>query len=347
MRHAPTRARRLLPPVVALGLLVVLIAIAFDPRAVARELATADPVLFALGFVAVAAALGLWAEAHRRLLARVGGPLSPWRCLLVYLTGMFARLALPVGYASGAAVLAYAFARETDVGGGRALASVTVVEIAGIIASGALAAASALVLLAAVPGFSLGRPLASGLALGLSALGLLAAVAWHRRGSVATGLAAGARLIGRTADGLSGRGGLPVPTTRFADRADRLSRAFAAVSDHPRTVAATLALSLAGWLVFSLALHVSALALGHQLSLAVVLFAVPVAGYANVLPTPGGLGGYEAALAGTLHLLVGVDPAAALAVTLLFRLPTYWFPLLVGALASAYVSGAYPRVTSR
>lgn len=53
-------------------------------------------------------------------------------------------------------------------------------------------------------------------------------------------------------------------------------------------------------------------------------------------PTPGGLGGTEAALVGAF-IAQGVPANLALAVALLFRLVSYWFGLLVGATAVLYM----------
>jgi uncharacterized protein (TIRG00374 family) len=52
-------------------------------------------------------------------------------------------------------------------------------------------------------------------------------------------------------------------------------------------------------------------------------------------PTPGGLGGIEAGLVAGL-IIYHVDSATALATVLLYRLLSYWLPLLVGAAALVY-----------
>jgi uncharacterized membrane protein YbhN (UPF0104 family) len=49
-------------------------------------------------------------------------------------------------------------------------------------------------------------------------------------------------------------------------------------------------------------------------------------------PTPGGLGGVEAGLVAGL-VACNIDEAVALAIVLIYRLLTYWLPLLVGAVA--------------
>ncbi len=52
---------------------------------------------------------------------------------------------------------------------------------------------------------------------------------------------------------------------------------------------------------------------------------------------PGGLGSFEGSMA-LLFSLGGISPASGLTIALLTRLATYWFPLLLSALASLYVA---------
>jgi uncharacterized protein (TIRG00374 family) len=49
----------------------------------------------------------------------------------------------------------------------------------------------------------------------------------------------------------------------------------------------------------------------------------------SAVPTPGGVGGIEAALTAVL-LSFGVDSATAAAIVLLFRLLTFWLPTVPG-----------------
>jgi len=67
-------------------------------------------------------------------------------------------------------------------------------------------------------------------------------------------------------------------------------------------------------------------------------FVVAAPGDANVLPIPGGLGGYEAVGVGALSVFAGADPETAVAAVVLFRAASYWFPLALGGLATAYLS---------
>lgn len=68
---------------------------------------------------------------------------------------------------------------------------------------------------------------------------------------------------------------------------------------------------------------------------AVLVLTVGVAAQ-SATPTPGGLGGAEAGLAAGLAV-VGVPLSSAVAVALLFRLVTFWLPLLLGGFAMVFV----------
>jgi uncharacterized protein (TIRG00374 family) len=74
-------------------------------------------------------------------------------------------------------------------------------------------------------------------------------------------------------------------------------------------------------------------AVGVSLSfLAVFLIFSFAVSAGTATPTPGGLGGYEAALTAGF-VAYGVPNAAALAIALLYRLISYWLPLLAGSVA--------------
>jgi len=77
-------------------------------------------------------------------------------------------------------------------------------------------------------------------------------------------------------------------------------------------------------------------ALGIEAPPSLVLLAYASASLLSLVPlTPGGLGFVEAGLTGTLTL-AGVPPTAALAVTLVYRLFSYWLPIPIGLLAGIF-----------
>jgi uncharacterized membrane protein YbhN (UPF0104 family) len=108
-------------------------------------------------------------------------------------------------------------------------------------------------------------------------------------------------------------------------------------SRRPSHLAAALSTSLMLTLANISSLFFCALALDIHLPFATIMLIFTLGlGAGSAVPTPGGLGGFEAGLAAGF-VGYGVDPAPALAAALLYRLVSYWLPLAVGAVA--FVAG--------
>jgi uncharacterized protein (TIRG00374 family) len=75
-------------------------------------------------------------------------------------------------------------------------------------------------------------------------------------------------------------------------------------------------------------------AVGAQVPLSIVLMGYLIGQLGGALPLPGGLGGIDGGLIGTL-IVYGAPPAATAAAVLAYRLVLFWLPLLVGAAAFA------------
>jgi uncharacterized protein (TIRG00374 family) len=101
-------------------------------------------------------------------------------------------------------------------------------------------------------------------------------------------------------------------------------------------------LATAGRLGFDfLALLAALAAVGGLPHPSLALLAYTAASLLAMIPiTPGGLGLVEAGLAGTLAL-AGVHPAQAVLATLLYRLASYWLPILTGPVAYAFFRRRY------
>ncbi|WP_146049298.1 flippase-like domain-containing protein [Alkalispirochaeta sphaeroplastigenens] len=102
-----------------------------------------------------------------------------------------------------------------------------------------------------------------------------------------------------------------------------------------RRLAVATALAAAVWALYPLKVFCAAWALGVPLAFSVTLVATFTAYLAGLLPlTPGGLGSYEAVM--TLVLArSGVPLDRALAVTMLSRVVSFWWPLALSSLAAA------------
>jgi glycosyltransferase 2 family protein len=96
---------------------------------------------------------------------------------------------------------------------------------------------------------------------------------------------------------------------------------------------ASLCLSIAVTVGYGACLYFSAFALNVQISIFQTYLVLAIGVFvASVTPTPGGVGGAEAALVGALTA-TGVDIHQAVSLALTYRLITYWLPILPGYFA--------------
>jgi uncharacterized protein (TIRG00374 family) len=88
------------------------------------------------------------------------------------------------------------------------------------------------------------------------------------------------------------------------------------------------------WLGEGIGFYLILRGLGLPASLQLAATAIFILAFATVIGAvsalPGGLGAAEASIAGMLTLLVGIDPAQATTATVLIRLATLWFGVLLG-----------------
>jgi undecaprenyl-diphosphatase len=114
-------------------------------------------------------------------------------------------------------------------------------------------------------------------------------------------------------------------------------RGVVGVFSQPARAALLFGASAGVTLSYPLALMASLMALGVEFSFLEV-FAVYLGGtaVASTSPTPGNLGAVEAALAAGL-ITVGIASGPATAAVLLYRLLTFWLPVLPGFVAFRYL----------
>jgi uncharacterized membrane protein YbhN (UPF0104 family) len=121
-------------------------------------------------------------------------------------------------------------------------------------------------------------------------------------------------------------------------RLARFTEGLKPIFTHPARIAGAQVASMGITLSYALSLLFAAQAVGVHLDLVTSLIVLTGSVFATAaVPTPGGIGAAEAgAYAGLLAL--GVSHNLALATAILFRVCTFWIPLLVGSLALAVVA---------
>lgn len=115
--------------------------------------------------------------------------------------------------------------------------------------------------------------------------------------------------------------------TKFYDSVDK-------VSSKKHSLFVSIVAGHLGMIFIVLPLPIAGYATGVKISFAFAAGIVMMTKLSGVLPTPGGLGGIEAIMIGILISFGDIEAATAVTITLLYRVSTYWYTLLVGGIAS-------------
>ena len=295
---------------------------------VARAIRTADAGWLALAVAATVAGLVAWAKVWGRVLSALSVDL-PFRTVLVaYFSVTFADYVTPFGKAGGGPFVAYFLSGDREVGFHEGLASVTSTDVITMLPQVVFAAVG-------VCGLLLGGDLPR-----RADLFVLAIVAIAVTGAVAVGAVVYRRedVTDAAVDVLSPLArALPwVDPDAVAREVAELSAVVGRIAGQPRLLEETLVFSFGGWLLFAAPLFLVGRSLGVPLSPSLVLFVVAANTFASLVPTRGGLGGVEFAMGGLLVALASVDAGTAGAITLLYRVSTYWFVVVVGGAVPLY-----------
>ena len=130
---------------------------------------------------------------------------------------------------------------------------------------------------------------------------------------------------------------LPKVRRLLAQYLREVATSFGTYRRHPLRLLASYLAAVAITLCFSGALYASARAFGVDLSpLQVLLTLVVSLATAAVTPTPGGIGGAEAGLTAAL-VTTGQPASIALTIALLYRIITYWIPVIPGFIAFRHI----------
>jgi uncharacterized membrane protein YbhN (UPF0104 family) len=299
---APPRLERLRPTTILtwVGVLVALYLVAGQLTGVnlARLAGQADPVWIGISVLASAAT---YVGAAYAVIGFVPERLSVWRTTAVQVALDFVRLLAPT--AVGAVAINVRYLTRLGVPGPAATASLAASQLMSFVVSVAL-----LPVLGALTGRNV-TPNAPGIGVVAGVLAGAAVVI----GVVTLWPTARARVLGW------GRRFVATALPRLAEVAQR-----------PVKLAQGVGGSLLITLSYVAALYASVRAFGGDVPIALVAV-VYVTGNAvgSAVPTPGGLGAVEAVLTGGLTA-IGVPAAVAVPAVLLFRLVTFWLPLLPG-----------------
>jgi uncharacterized protein (TIRG00374 family) len=283
----------------------------------------------AVGCLSTALCLVAWARVWQIVLRVVGFDIGFRKLVITFYAATFANYVTPLGQAGGEPFIAYVLSRDTEASYEDSLASVVTADLLNLFPFFSFAGIGFAALLydASLP--TQVRPLALGLGAMAVGVPLFAVLVWRFRFRLGNAVLRLVAPIARRVRFVSPAG--------LRERLRDLNTAFERIADDQWALAHALAYAYLGWIFFALPLYFASLAIGADLTLLLVFFIVPASTLAGLVPSPGGLGGVEAALLVLLIGLGGLGQAPALAAALLYRVESYVFGLVAGGAAALWV----------
>jgi hypothetical protein len=291
-------------------------------------LGRADPWWIGLACVSSVVCLVVWAKSWDVVLGLLDVDI-PFRSLVpTYFAATFADYVTPFGKAGGGPFIAYVLAADDRANYQESLAGVVTADLLNLLPFFTFAGIGfvALAVTGSIPANA--SVLVYGLAILAFILPGLVYLSWRHEGTVE-------RVVVRLADPIAARTDR-VSIDSLRERIEEFYGRIDVIGDHPRLLGYTLVFAYTGWVFFAAPLYLAGRSLGVPLDPLLVLFIVPASTLAGVSPTPGGLGGVEAAIVALLVGLTSTEPVAAAAVALLYRVASYWFVVLAGGIAALY-----------
>jgi len=312
------------------GLVLLLLVDFVGTKDVLDRLADTDLGWLALGCLSTLLCLTAWGKAWQIVLGVAGVEESFRRLVVTYYAATFANYVTPLGQAGGEPFIAYVLSRDTEASYEDALASVVTADLLNLLPFVTFSGVgfAALLYQAQLPAVL--EPFAAalfGVALGLP---ILAAVGWRFRFRLGRLLIRLAAPVVRRAPRLS--------VDSLRGRLRELNEAFQRIAKDPSALVRAVAFSYVGWIFFALPLYFSGLAVSDAtIPLLLVFFIVPASTLAGMVPSPGGSGAVEAALVVLIVALTPIADDGATAISILYRVASYFFALGIGGLAAVYV----------
>jgi len=327
-----------------LGIAVITLAVLYTGwDEISGVLTQANPLIMIFLALLQIATLGMTAFQWRYMLNKSNRDLSLGRVLAINLAGNYVESVTPSVKFGGETARLYLFHRQTLLGYDK---------LAGILL--ALKYYSLLPFLAFVSviiGFSIMRyqlPAITLIAFSLLlAFFLLIALMHYRVGSANSEqerVATANTVSDDSRD--SGAGGLGIITRKIQEKYQAVLSFVRRASFHSRSMAdpsgrkLMLIISAVIWALYPLKVYLVTQTLGLDAGLVTVIIATFTAYLVSMVPLlPGGLGSFEGSMV-LVFTLGGLTTAEGLTIALLSRLITYWFPLLLSALAAAYLASS-------
>lgn len=303
--------------------------IVIGPDTIMAALAGADRTTLGITLIAAGGSLVVWGIGLHIVFVTLGQPVPAWRSVVLFVATIFINNITPFGQAGGDPFSGLLAAWVADTTYERGLAAIVSLNTLNKVVSVYLGVVGI--------GYVVTEVAFDGW-LGLAAFGALvgAVLGWRYRTRLAaatvTVLVPPARLVGRFVPQFS-----KPDRTAIADRVERFVESLERLADDPRRMVLVIACSLLGQLCVAACLWLSLFALGTVVPIVLVLVVIPIARFAAIAPTPGGLGAVAIVLVSLLVATAGVAAGVATAAVLVYRAVTFLLPTVVGGGVTAVI----------
>lgn len=303
---------------------------------IAARLRTADPFYYSLAFVSVTLSMFFSSLTWHRLLNLLSIRATFRKAFLYLWIGSFVDLLVPAESVSGEVSKAYLMSKNSNVNSGKVVASIVSHRILSMtVTLGGLIISSVFFVLKYKPSELV-------LVLGVTVIASCSAVTIILLGYLSLREQTTKKLVNwviKLAARISrGRWEL----TSLRSKARRMLKAFhrgiETLTRNPRDLALPVILSIISWAFNVLVISLVFLSIGFEISLSaiVVVYSISVSLQTVPLGIPGEVGFMEIVMT-TLYTLLGVPIAISAVATVLTRVVTLWFKLIVGYAAVQWV----------
>lgn len=327
-----TRAKRIAWFGVSTLILAALLYLA-DFSRVVSILRTVNLWYFSLAFLSGTGTFLVFAFTWHRFFGITGYPMKYFRSLRIYIAGEFLNSITPVGQFGGEPFMAYVISDNTDMAYEEALSTVLSADIINSvpIVTFVIGGFMYMLLFGTVGDFLLRAAIfvIVTVAVGASVTYAL----WFRPDVVERKIVGFFQMI----TGHLGRGQKYV--RGLEERMEGVRETFDVIGAEKSALLSTAIIAHSYFLFALTSLYMVMISLGLEPGVAPLIFVLAFSGFSNFMPTPGGSGAYELAMAAILTLFLDISFAAATATAILFRLCGYWPALIAGYISLLTLEG--------
>lgn len=275
--------------------------------------------------------INAWSLNWYNFFRSLGVKCSYIRTFQLFSAGQFFNCVTPLGRFGGQPVMAYLISKNSESSYEKALATVMSADLMSLfpLSFFVLAGYLYLVLTGAVNGHinQMSLMISSLLFIGI----FVGYLAWFRSGIIEKYILSSATKL---TDFIGiGESHIEKLEDKLANWKDTLDK----IGNDPIVLINSLLITTSAFVLRMAAFYFVLASLGLQMNVIHIMLLIPLISVANISPTPGGAGTYEAAMAGTVILLLDISFATALTATLLYRLATYWQALLIGYISTSTI----------